>query len=107
MVFWVGRTFDRPVKAMDITVVASSLVGFVLSHQRNQFLGGPALGLKVIVVRSRCTGIHLSNTLAMSKPAHGTFTYHEVDGRTSAKDVSTRHHGTTSTQPFGGSRVVE
>ena len=37
---------------MDVTVVASSLVCLVLPHQWDELLGGPALGLEVVVVRS-------------------------------------------------------
>jgi hypothetical protein len=66
--FGFGHTFDRPIEAMNVTVVASSLVGLVLSHERNQFLGGPALGLEVIVVRSRGTSVHLINMSARSTP---------------------------------------
>jgi hypothetical protein len=62
--FWEGHTFDGTVEAVDVTVVASSLVSFVLSHERDELLGGPALGLEVIVVRSRCTCVHLINVSA-------------------------------------------
>jgi hypothetical protein len=62
--FWEGHTFDGTVEAVDVTVVASSLVSFVLSHERDELLGGPALGLEIIVVRSRCTCVHLINVSA-------------------------------------------
>jgi hypothetical protein len=45
------RDLDGSFEAMDVTVVAGSLVGFVLSHERNQFFGSPTLGLEVIIVR--------------------------------------------------------
>ena len=44
------RNLDGTFEAMDITVVAGSLVCLMLFHQRKELLGGPALGLKVIVV---------------------------------------------------------
>ena len=43
--------FDWTLKPMDITIVASSLVCFMLPHQREKFFGSPAFGLKVIIVR--------------------------------------------------------
>lgn len=52
------RNLDRPFKAVEISVVAGSLVCLVLLHQRNELLCRPALGLKVVVVRSRSTGVH-------------------------------------------------
>jgi hypothetical protein len=62
--FWEGHTFDGTIEAVNVAVVASSLVSFVLSHERDELLGGPALGLEVIVVRSRCTCVHLINVSA-------------------------------------------
>jgi hypothetical protein len=51
----------------------------VLLHERNEFLGCPALGLEVIVVRGRSASVHLpwSDRIvgsSLSQP------YHEVDG---------------------------
>jgi hypothetical protein len=92
---------------MDIAIVASSLVSLMLSHQRNQLLGRPALGLKVIVIRSRCTSVHLFHKSAMLRSLQRTSTHHKVDRRTSAKDMSTRHHSTSPTQPFRRSGVVK
>lgn len=43
--------FDGTFEAVDVTVVAGSLIGFVLFHERKQLLGSPALGLEVIIVR--------------------------------------------------------
>lgn len=60
---WVGvvakRNLDRTLKAVEIAVVARTLVCLVLLHERDKLLGGPAFGLKVIVVRSRGTSVHL------------------------------------------------
>jgi hypothetical protein len=66
--FGSGHTFDRPLETMDLPVIASSLISLMLPHQRNQFLGRPALGLEVIVVRSRSTSIHLFHKSATSLP---------------------------------------
>jgi hypothetical protein len=51
---------DGAFETVEVTVVARSLVGLVLFHERNKFLGGPALGLEVIVVGSRCASVHLA-----------------------------------------------
>lgn len=52
---WVGvvaeADLDRTFESMDFAVVARTLVCLVLLHERNKLLGGPALRLKVIVVR--------------------------------------------------------
>jgi hypothetical protein len=64
--FWEGHTFDGTIEAVNVAVVASSLVSFVLSHERDELLGGPAFGLEVIVVRSRSTCVHLVNRSAKS-----------------------------------------
>jgi hypothetical protein len=92
---------------MNVAVVASSLISLMLSHQRNQFLGRPALGLEIIIVRSRSTRIHLFHTSATSTPLHQAFTHHEIDRRTSTKNMSTGHNSTSPTQPFRRSGVVE
>jgi hypothetical protein len=44
------RDLDGAFKAVDVAVIASTLIGFVLLHERNELLGGPALSLEVIVV---------------------------------------------------------
>lgn len=46
------------IRSMDIPIVACSLVRLVLSHQRNELFCGPALGLKVIIVRCGRTRVH-------------------------------------------------
>lgn len=58
------RDLDRPLEAVDFGVVAGPLVCLVLLHKRDELLGGPALGLPVIVVRSRRTSVHLTPSLA-------------------------------------------
>lgn len=45
------RDLDWALETVDVSVVASSLVCLVLLHKRNQFFGGPALDLEVVVVR--------------------------------------------------------
>ena len=52
---------DWALKAVEVTVVASPLICLMLLHQREEFLGSPALGLEVIVVGGRGTGVHLYN----------------------------------------------
>ena len=49
---------DGAFKTVDVPVVASTLVGLVLSHERDQLLGGPTLALEIVVVASRRTGVH-------------------------------------------------
>jgi hypothetical protein len=60
---WVGvvteRDLDGSLESVDVAVVARTLVGLVLLHQGDELLGGPSLGLEVIVVGSRGTGVHL------------------------------------------------
>lgn len=71
------RNFDGAFKAVQVAVIAGSLdtvrscpcgrefalhaylVCLMFLHQRNQFLGGPALGLEVIVIRCRSSRVHL------------------------------------------------
>ena len=59
---WVGiiaeGDLDWAFKPMNVTVVASSLVCLMLFHQGDELLGTPALGLEVIVVGGRGTGVH-------------------------------------------------
>lgn len=54
------RHLDGSLESVDVAVVAGSLVGLVLLHKRDELLGGPALGLEVIVVRGRSTSVHLA-----------------------------------------------
>jgi hypothetical protein len=41
--------FDGALEAVDVWVDRVALVGLVLSHKREEFLSGPALGLEVVV----------------------------------------------------------
>jgi hypothetical protein len=50
---------DRSLKAMDLGVLACSLIRLVLLHERNELFRGPALGLEVIVVGGGGTRVHL------------------------------------------------
>ena len=42
--------FDRTLEAMDVTIVAGTLVGLMLFHKWDEFFGLPPLCLKVIIV---------------------------------------------------------
>ena len=61
------RHLDWTLKAMRVSVLTSTLIGLMLLHQRDKLLGGPALGLKVIIVRRRGPGVHLSRMLDMTR----------------------------------------
>jgi hypothetical protein len=66
------RNLDRALEAVDVAIVARPLVSFMLPHERDKFLGCPALGLEVIVVGSRSAGVHLyviSIKLASCQPS--------------------------------------
>ena len=96
----------------NLLVVARSLVGLVLLHQRQKFFGTPAFGLEVIVIGCRSPGIHLnrkSNWLDSTITHHtqGTLSYHEVDRASSTKDIRTRDNGPPSIEVFRWSRVIE
>jgi hypothetical protein len=54
------RHLDGTFEAVEVAVVTGALVGLVFLHKRNEFLCGPALGLEVIVVGSRCASVHLA-----------------------------------------------
>jgi hypothetical protein len=51
---------DGAFETVEVTVVAGPLVGLVLLHKRDELLRGPALGLEVIIVGSRCASVHLA-----------------------------------------------
>jgi hypothetical protein len=53
------RDLDRALEAVDVAIVAGPLICFMLLHERDELLGGPALGLEVIVVGSGSAGVHL------------------------------------------------
>ena len=42
--------FDRTFEAMDVTIVAGTLVGLMLFHKWDEFFGLPPLSLEVIIV---------------------------------------------------------
>ncbi len=81
---------DGSFETVNVPVVAGTLVGFMLLHQRNELLGGPSLGLEVIVVRRRSTGVH-----------------HEVDRATTSENMGAGNNRTAAVEPFRGPRVVE
>lgn len=45
------RDLDGALVTVEVTVVRRALVCLVLLHERQELLGGPALGLEVIIVR--------------------------------------------------------
>lgn len=81
---------DGTIETVNVTVVAGTLVCLVLPHERNELLGGPALGLEVVVVGSRRTSVH-----------------HEVDAGATTEDVGDWDDRTTATEPLRGPGVVE
>lgn len=82
---------DGSVKTMKVPVVAGSLVGFVLSHERQELLSRPAFGQEIIIIGGRRTGIHLRCTSVWRSVAQSSMlTYHEVDRGSTSKDVGTR-----------------
>lgn len=64
------RNLDRALESVNVAVVAGTLVRLVLLHERKEFLGGPALGLEVVVVGSRGTGVHLNNISTRAYSIH-------------------------------------
>jgi len=81
---------DGAIETVDVTVVAGALVCLVLLHEREELLGGPALGLEIVVVGSRRTSVH-----------------HEVDGRAATENVGNGNDCTTTTEPLRRPGVVE
>lgn len=51
---------DWAVETVEVAILASPLIRLMLLHQREQLLGGPALGLEVIVIGGRGTSVHLN-----------------------------------------------
>lgn len=101
------RDLDRALKAMNIWIVASTLVGLVFLHQRNKLFGGPAFSLEVIVVGSGGPCVHLDSCSVYCFTTLKSIAYHKVDGRSPTKNIGTRHHSSTASKPFGWLRVVE
>ena len=81
---------DWTLEAVDVTVVARPLVRLMLLHEGNELLRGPAFGLEVIVIASRCTSVH-----------------HEVYGAASAENVRAGNDGTATSKPFRRPGVVK
>lgn len=77
---------DWAFESVKVTVVAGTLVRLVFLHERNELFGGPALGLEIVIIRSRCTCVH-----------------HEVDRGSTTQDVRARHDSSASIEPFGRS----
>jgi len=84
------RDLDWAVETVNVAVVAGTLVCLVLPHEWDELLGGPTLGLEVVVVGSRRTSVH-----------------HEVDTGTTTEDVGDWNDRTTAAEPLGGPGVVE
>ena len=53
------RDLDRALKAVHVPIVACALVRLVLLHKWDQLLRLPPLGLEVVIVGSRGSGVHL------------------------------------------------
>lgn len=53
------RDFDGSLESVNVPVVACTLVRLVLLHEWDQLFSRPALGLEVVVVGSRGSGVHL------------------------------------------------
>jgi hypothetical protein len=80
----------------------------MLPHERKKFLCGPALGLKIIVVGSRGTRVHLQyQSISIRQPRYLQSTYHEVDGGPASQDMGARHNSSAPVEPFGRPRIVE
>lgn len=75
--------FDRAIESVDVAVVAGTLVGLVLLHERQQLLSRPAFRLEVVIIGGRCTSVH-----------------HEVDAGATTENVGTRDDRTSATEPF-------
>lgn len=99
--------FDGAIKSMEFRIIASPLIGLVLSHQRQQFLCGPTFGLEVVVIRGRGAGVHLQTFSTILHSCMGFGIYHEVDGASSTKDMCTGNNCTTAIQVWRCVRVIE
>lgn len=56
------RNLDGSLKSVNVAVVARTLVGLMLLHQGDELLGGPTLGLEVVVVGSGSASVHLMDS---------------------------------------------
>lgn len=93
--------------------MTSTLVRLMLLHQGEKLLGGPTLGLEVIVVGGRGTSVHLRSNRVSLRPgwmgdgAVQCITYHEVDGGPAAEDVGAGDDGLPAIEPLGRPGLVE
>ena len=69
--------------AIDLPVVRGALVRLMLSHERDELLGGPALSLEVIVIRRRSPSVH-----------------HKINGRSSTQNVGAGNDSLSASEPF-------
>ncbi|KAH3669438.1 hypothetical protein OGAPHI_001559 [Ogataea philodendri] len=84
------RDLDRTVESVNVFVVARTLVSFEFLHQWQQLVGGPSLGLPVVVVRSRGSGVH-----------------QKVDRGATTKNVGAWNNSSSTVQSLGRSGSVE
>lgn len=57
---------DGSVESMEVSVVAGSLVGLMLLHERKKLFRRPTLCLEVIVIGGGSTGVHLGRRKTIS-----------------------------------------
>lgn len=93
---------------MDLPVVARPLVCLMLLHQRDELLCLPSFSLKVIIIRSRSTSVHLTWSAAILDGRCPSYVpYHKVDGGSSTQHVGRRNNGTTASKVIRGTRFIE
>jgi len=52
------RHFNGALEAVNVTVIAGTLVGLVFLHQGDEFFGLPPFGLEIVVIGGRGSGVH-------------------------------------------------
>lgn len=53
------RDLNGTLKSVYITIIASTLICLMLSHKGEKFFCRPSLGLEVVIIRGRSSGVHL------------------------------------------------
>lgn len=114
---------DWALEAMDVTVVASSLVSLVFlakrvsvrrvvhgvqpyPHQRDEILGLPSLHLEVVIVAGRSSGVPVDR-LVTRIPIISGILHHEIDGAPTTQNVGAGNDSSSSIEIFRGSGIVE
>lgn len=72
---------------MDVTVVASSLVGLMLPHQRNKLLGSPSFGLEVIWWEYISISVKSRDHTTKYQPAQNTFNTSKSSAQTPLQSI--------------------